>query len=178
MTDYRFVGIADVLSFSKDDFARHQIDDQEDVEFSAANDWTATLSDGAAELLKRHGFSLMSVEDYEAFLEKERAKAAKEAVEREEGATVNPPVPADLFPDGQPPKVIPPRPAATSGRDELASYAWTHYQIPVDTEDHKMTKAEINKALDEVGAVFEEETGDQPPNEGVATNATSTTRTT
>lgn len=58
MPEITYTGHSDVVSFVKDDFVRHGIEDQGAVHFDAKNDFTATVSDAAWEFLKgRGGFS-------------------------------------------------------------------------------------------------------------------------
>src|SRR5215510_7009408 len=147
MTDYRYVGVADVVQLSEDDFTRHDVTDQGAVVFNAENDWTAELSEAAAELLKGQGFSLMTSDEFHSFLEDKR----KEAAEADRQVALAQPSEAALraAEEGAPQApAIPERPSADATRDELADYAWTHYGIPADTAEKRMTKAEITKALD------------------------------
>jgi len=63
----RYQGRASVRSFVKDDFARHTINDQGDVEFNQGNHWTARVSRKAAELLLPSGeFEKLSEKQFEA----------------------------------------------------------------------------------------------------------------
>jgi len=149
MTDYRYIGIADEVSLSEEDFTRHDVTDQGAVKFNKDNDFTQPLSDSAAEMLRAQGFQMMSVEDYNSFLEKKRADLAEadKAAEMETPSFVPPTPSADELRASMQ-AAIPERPGADVSRDDLANYAWTYYQIPADTAEHNMTKAEINKALD------------------------------
>jgi hypothetical protein len=146
MTDYRYVGVADEVVVTKEDFERHDIDHDE-VVFNADNDQTVKLSSEAADFLVSQGFQLMKREDFDAMV---KERAAQEAATTEAVAAAAP-SDAQLAAAGAgavAPLTVPERPGADATRDELADFAWTNYMIPVDTEDHKMTKAEITKALD------------------------------
>lgn len=170
MTDYRYIGIADEVSLSKEDFTRHAVNDQEAVVFNGDNDFTQTLSDDAAVMLKSQGFQMMTVEDYKSFLEQKRAELAEaERVAALERPAPVPPTPSAADLQAMVPAPIPERPGSDADRDTLANYAWTHYMIPVDTADHKMTKAEINKALDKA-----EKERDQTPEQPVSEEAVAT----
>jgi hypothetical protein len=147
MIEYRYVGISDEVSLSKDDFTRHDVDDQDAVAFNRDGNMTAELSEKAATMLLAQGFPIMAESDYQSFLEQKRQELADEQTVDEN--TVTPPTPSAEELKAAAAKAIPPRPGSDADRDTLADYAWTHYNISADTSEKKMTKAEINKALDE-----------------------------
>jgi hypothetical protein len=156
MTEYRYVGISDQVSLSKDDFARHDVDDQDAVTFNREGNMTAELSEKAATMLLAQGFPIMAEDEYQSFLERKRQELADEQTVDEN--TVTPPTPSAEELKAAAVKAIPPRPGSDADRDTLADYAWTHYSIPADTSEKKMTKAEINKALDEAEKAAERST--------------------
>lgn len=160
MTEYRYVGVADSVSFSEEDFARHHIADQGAVEFNEANNWTAELTDEAYEYLRGQGFGLMTMDQYNSFLEEQRQTAALSS---------QPPVPTTVVPSeatlaaestpAEEQKVIPPRPENAT-KNQLAAYAWEHYQINLTDS---MSKGDMNKAIDEAEAERSKPPEEQAP---------------
>jgi hypothetical protein len=63
--EFKYTGVADERSFTKEDFERHGVDDQDAVTFNAENGFTQSLSKKAAEFLADQGesFTLASEAD-------------------------------------------------------------------------------------------------------------------
>lgn len=153
MTDYRYVGVSDSVSFTEEDFSRHGIDDQGEVTFDRDNDFTAELSDGAFEYLRSQGFTFMRSEDFHSFLEERRA--AQEAQRRAEvDRGVVTPSEADLAAEASPPapQEVPARPDGAT-RDQLSAHAWEHYGVDISG----MKKAGMEAELDRLEGMRAEE---------------------